>query len=425
MAVIDTTNVVESTLFLKAKFPHNKVGANYYIQNLQEIRNKQWEYRPNLVDIEEELEKQTTYTQEVPVYSPIDVVIKTVKDENGEDLSTDWANISFRDLRHPNFLGKRYRFDTSFPDMSLMTEEEKHYETCIWVTVNNSPVGAGNSCLIRRCNASLVFLGSPDCTYDNVTETHIEPAVLENDLKYINVYYNSTVVVPQAEWYATVQMNYFTNNVKVNDRFIFGGVDLQDRENNAVYRVKAIVKSASTKTYSKDGSAELDNIPLVIIAMDKDVIDAKDDFATRTANMSPLYRTKPYEPFYEYYIKLFCDDLIDENPDYLTDNVQEHGVYHEDILAGTTETYTAKLLWNKNEKPVKFDFSVKLELGKANKNKPEDYFDFEVLSDNTFAITNRKPYVYKPLIVTCSCVNPNNENEIISQDFEITLRGFY
>lgn len=425
MAVIDTTNVLESTSFLKAKFPHNKVGSNYFIQNLQAKRDEDWQYRPNIVDIEEELEKQIEYTTEDPLYTPVDVAIRSVKSEKGQDLGSDWADIAFQKLNHFNTLGGRYRFDTEFPDISLMTEEEKHYNTSIWICINKSPINQGNNCIIRRCNSSLVFVGSPDSTYDNITETHIEPVILDNDLKYINIYYNMTTVVPQAEWYATMQMNYFTNNIKVNDRFIFGGVDLTDRENNAVYKVKAVVKSASMKTFSKEKSNEIKNIPLVLIAMDKDVIDAKDDFVTRIANMSPIYRTKPYEPYYEYYIKMCCEDLATSKPDDMVDNVHENGIYHEDILFGETVVYTVNLYWNKNVKPIKFDIKANLELGKTNKNKPEDYFKLEILSDNTFAITNLKSYVYKPLIVTCSCVNPTNEAEIISQDFEITLRGFY
>ena len=55
MALINTTNVVDSSIYLKARLPNNMVGDNYYIENLQDKRNKDWAFRYNKVDIEEEL----------------------------------------------------------------------------------------------------------------------------------------------------------------------------------------------------------------------------------------------------------------------------------------------------------------------------------------------------------------------------------
>ena len=49
MAVINTTNVIDSSMYLKAKLPKNMVGENYYIENLQDKRNKDWAYRYNVV----------------------------------------------------------------------------------------------------------------------------------------------------------------------------------------------------------------------------------------------------------------------------------------------------------------------------------------------------------------------------------------
>ena len=54
MAILDTTGLVDSSILLKSKLKHNMVGDNYYIQNLQDKRNQDWEYRYNVVDIEEE-----------------------------------------------------------------------------------------------------------------------------------------------------------------------------------------------------------------------------------------------------------------------------------------------------------------------------------------------------------------------------------
>ena len=76
MAVYNTTDILDSSAFLKAKLDKNMVGTNYYIENLQYRRDQDWEYRFNRVDIEEELNKQMCYTPEMPVYTPIEVVIR-------------------------------------------------------------------------------------------------------------------------------------------------------------------------------------------------------------------------------------------------------------------------------------------------------------------------------------------------------------
>ena len=127
MALVDTTKVIDNSIFLKAKLDKNMVGSNYYIENLQHKRDKDWEFRYNLVDIEEENEKQCDYTDEYPKYTPIDVVIRNVKSDKGKDLGSDWANIAFRNLKHPVFLGKRFRFQREFNDISNLQEEDKIY----------------------------------------------------------------------------------------------------------------------------------------------------------------------------------------------------------------------------------------------------------------------------------------------------------
>lgn len=185
MAVIDTTNVIDNSIYLKASLKKNMVGDNYYIENLQDKRDADWEYRYNRVDIEEELVKQTQYTKENPDYTPIEAVITNVKSDKGEDLGTDWAHLSFRDLKHFNNEGSRYRFDLSFPDMTAMTEDDKHYGTSIWICVNKAPIKAGNSCTVRRCDTTLTLVGYPnrDKRKTKQREIHLEPVILENEMK--------------------------------------------------------------------------------------------------------------------------------------------------------------------------------------------------------------------------------------------------
>lgn len=131
MALYNTSDTIDSSIYLKAKLDKNMVGSNWYIENLQHKRNLDWYARYNVVDIEEELNKQVTYTKDNPNYSPIEVAIRNVKQINGVELGVGWANIAFRDLKHPAKIGSRYRFSLDFPDMTNMSEDEKRYKTNI------------------------------------------------------------------------------------------------------------------------------------------------------------------------------------------------------------------------------------------------------------------------------------------------------
>lgn len=289
MAVINTTNVVDSSMFLKARLKKNMVGDNYYIENLQDKRNQDWAYRYNVVDIEEEKNRQIVYTNKLPEYKPLEVVIRSVKNDKGQDLGTDWASVSFKDLKYPNPVGARYRFSYDFPKMAEMTEEEKYYGTSVWIAINENPLRAGNQSIIRRCNANIALVGSPTRKQEDMTEHRYEPVVLENELKYMNMYFNQTLVVPQAEWYITMQMNYFSNCIKVNNRLIFGGTCAKDVENNSVYKVKAVIKCTATSTFMRPGSDGIEEIPLVVIAVDKDTTSAEDNLVDRIAVNAPVY----------------------------------------------------------------------------------------------------------------------------------------
>lgn len=87
----------------------------------------------------------------------------------------------------------------------------------------------------------------------------------------------------------TMQLNYFTNFIKINDRIVIGGVDIEDKSNNTLFKVKAIVKANSNRTFAKPGTYELENIPLIILGLDRDVADEEDDFYNRIAVQSPIY----------------------------------------------------------------------------------------------------------------------------------------
>ena len=64
MAIIDTTNVTNSSMLLKSRLNKNMSKDNHYINNLQAKRDQDWEFRYNVVGIEEEKEKQKQLEEE-------------------------------------------------------------------------------------------------------------------------------------------------------------------------------------------------------------------------------------------------------------------------------------------------------------------------------------------------------------------------
>lgn len=412
MALFNTTDIVDSSIYLKAKLKNNMVGDNYYIENLQAKRDSDWEYRYNVVDIEEELHKQTSYSINLPLYTPIEAVINSVKSDTGEDLGIDWASLSFKDLNHHNEIGSRYRFDYGenggMMDLCSMSEEEKYYKTCVWLGINKSPIHPGNSLMVRRCNANIGLVGSPNRSYDNITEIRYEPVILESELKYISMYYNETITLPSAEWYLIMQLNYFTNFIKINDRFILGGVSLIDRANNTVFKVKSVMKSTSFKTFSELGSDEVSNVPLLYLALDRDLIDEADNFETRIANQCPIY-VAPNEEMKDTPIGDYVITLSD--PDKMR------------ILLGEKMAKNVILGNILGEKVTKFTINAQFQNPDFS-STPTSYYIFQQTSENSFTIQNLKT-CSEPVIVTCSCSNPDDTQQTLSQSFTFILGGFY
>lgn len=434
MPLIDTTNTVDTSMYLKANLANNMVGDNWYLYNLQEKRNQDWDYRYNVVDIEEELHKQINYTTEVPCYTPIQAVIQTVKNDRGKSLGDDWASLVFKDLRHPNALGYRYRFDYDYQGegmqkLSSMSEEEKYYNTSIWLAVNKSGISPGNTLVVRRCNTSIALVGSPTRNYNNITEVRYEPGILENELKMINIYYNQTTVIPQAEWYLTMQLNYFSNFIEINDRIILGGVDVEDESNNTLFKVKAIVKANSTRTFTDFGSMDLKNIPLITLGLDRDLADSDDDFYKRIASKSPIYPVveiseKDNTPEGDYIVSMLTYNK-DNNDLRSTEKGYNESLNSYKILLGQIIKRTMVL--ENAEQQVFNDFEFSLNLPGISEDEYMEYFRFEPIKDkngilNSFSLKNLKQYDEDYLILTCES---KLNGKIFKKEFRFDLGGFY
>lgn len=422
MAIIDTTNVIESSIFLKSKVKKNMVGDNYYIESLQHKINNEWLYRYNLVDIEEENNRQNYYTKEKPKYTPVETVIQTVITDKGIKLAADWKKLVFRNLKHPNMIGKRFRFSFNFERSLEMAEEEKERENSIWLVVNKDEAQPTNSVVVRRCNTNFIIAGSPTLSYDDIEEYHAEPAILEDDFKYINTYFNDRVNLPNAEIYLTMQYNYFTRGIKINDRIVIGDVDLENKKNNAVFKVKAIEKYLSRSTFKVGTELSDSDVSLVMLALDRDTInDSEDNFEKRIAKQAPLYKIIKGDD-------TLPEDIDPGNSDEKEDNIEETDnysiVFEEDIpsklLQGEELTITCDL-YNNGIKVNDINFEADSDL--LGTDKDNLYYSFEQTSSNVFTLINNRPYLSNKLRLNFRCTAPNNQSYIRTVD--LTLGGFY
>lgn len=394
--VYDTTNNLNSSIYLKSNFNKNFIGDNYYISSLQEKRSEQWQYRSNVIDIEEEEEKQIEYSYNPPIYTPIEAVIQTAKDDKGKEMGDDWKLLSFERLDYDSRIGKRYRFSLDFKDFPLMNEEEKYKKSSIWITINKNSNSVGSNILVQRCNSVLTLGGSSSLEKIKIEELHYEPCILQTNMNYINFFYNQVLNLPQSDCYAIMQLNYYTNFIKINDRFFIGNPDEFDKENNHLYTVKAINKFQEDKTtFGAIYNKSINDIPLIYIALDKSSISEYDDVKNRLAERPAVYLIgNQLELNGKIYLKI-------ENEN---DNI---------LLLSQEEIYTCNVY--KNGKILDVDIRFEANLPVDNQ---EDYYEFGKISKNQFIVRNKKACNKVNLIVTCFY-----DGEMI--DFPIKLGGFY
>ena len=187
--VIDTTKIIDSAMYLNARVPKNMVKKNHYLDSLQKKIDREWTYRYNVADIEEE---DISGSDD---FKTIEAVIQTAYDTRQKTvMSDDWKRIVFKDIKHPVDEGKKYRFHVEFDNPDIPQDKKS-----IWLTVNTNKTAPTRGILVRRCNS---FFTIPSM---DKTQIHYEPVALDADFKYINFYSDLTVTVPQAEIYALMQ----------------------------------------------------------------------------------------------------------------------------------------------------------------------------------------------------------------------------
>lgn len=442
--VFDSTDKF-SVFDTKSRVYKNMSEDNYYLKNIQNKINDEWKYRYNIVDIEEEKDFGSES------YNSIEVKIQNVYDEKLKKvLSDDWKKINFKDIQYPITLGQRYRFSLDFNEKNQSLKDKS-----VWITLNvnkTDPVSGG---ILRRCDSFITVVSDKG-------NIHYEPICLDTDFKYSSIYYDLSISIAQGEIYATMQYNKYTKFLKINDRFIIGPVDTMDKYNNTIYKIKAIRRYQGLNTF------DLNSIPLIFLALERDDINPNDDLENRIAFSNGKYREEDYFQkdidliydsertiiridYEESETEKVEDNFIHSDINENNDEIQNNNENLEDMIVRDSEDnilsykgeelkieITAKdgtpiderILLNETKifycyvykDNIRIKCPVNVETDLLSTDKDIYYYDFVKEDDNSFSILNKKMYLKDELKVRCYYEDVEN-NIFVEKEFLVSLGG--
>lgn len=245
--------------------PGNYDINNYYLRELQDKVDAEWNYRPNRILVEYETRKASDK------WMPIEVVLQGVKNEKGKPISEDYVDLVFRDIGESRFnVGDKFRFSRTY---KIDTANKKKD---VWLVTNRNTFSMTSSVVVQRCNGTL---GSLWIDEQGVAHKHYEPVILSGELNSVNLFYNSVADSPQAHLVITAQHNCFTGQYKMNQRFILGPrmKDASGKLVSQVYRLKTIDRFYGLSTDNPE------NVGLVKMYMEITELSEYDDFESRIA----------------------------------------------------------------------------------------------------------------------------------------------
>ena len=379
--IMDNSNV-KDPYYLITQTPPNLVKDNYYLHELQEKVDADWEYRPNRVWIEKEdgigVEK----------YSPIEVVIQTVKNDKGETVSDDWRNIVFRDIKYPHRIGMRYRFSYDF-DL-----KEPDIDKSVWIALNQNSVSPTASQVICRCNGTIksIWEDHGNC---GKTSVHEEPVIQTTKLTSANFLYNEVAVDPKGQLTIIAQHNKYTEQYYINQRFVIG----YDR----VYKITNIIKTDSLATY------KVKDVGVMRIYLEMDQIGELDDMENRLAYNGRHEEPTPSETDGNY-------ELVLVKPEFIPTTFDEIQVKAQVLIDGSPSV-NDKPVFNIEIKDINPDVTYQYELDKFCSYTYDEESDTYTIIKNEGLVDLRRK-----VVVTFTFTPP--EKEELKVSFDLSLRPF-
>ena len=377
--VVDITNSANSYDIL-SQTPKNYSKDNYFLKELQDKVNAEWRYRPNRVDIEYE------NSWGVQTYTPIEVVIQSVRSEKGSAISNDCRRIVFKNILEDRFvIGSKFKFSEKY---DLNTEDKNKN---VWLATNTDNVKMTSSMIIERCNGTL---GSVYVDNQGITKYHYEPVIQGKDLSAVNLFYNEVAVSPQSQLLVIAQHNEFTKKYYINQRFIVGY--------DKVYRIKAINKFYANSTNDPE------NVGLMRIYLELTESCIYDNFDTRIAyqNSPGVHLTTTKNSSYS--IKL-------SKPEYIPVNLTDNPI-----------TFTMVVVNERGQEFPEINISVDCVLENLPSGADQsNYFDYIDNGNNSFDLRRKRIYLNGNLQINCKVNKEESPSgEEISTSFTMVMGSF-
>lgn len=314
-------------------------SENYYKDSLQALIDKEFYDASDVYTIQEETSIGSG------VYEDVDVrIMHIIQSDTGQKMSDDFKAIVFKDIEHARGLGFKYVFDSN----TWLTNSTDLYK---YVTA---------STIVRRCNNELKWI-------DNGV-VYSEPCIIDYNMNYDNADFQKTVSIPDGVIRVFCQGNDNTNNIKLNQRFLFGN-------QYQCFKVQSI------NNFLKHG----DNAPVISFSLYIDNISSNDNLTLGIAD------------YYNNYINDTALSGIIINPNVTSLKQGEEQIY-------TVYKYSSGIRQNDT-----FTITASGVLS--------PYYTLTVLTGNSFKVKNNQYNLDDKLIITCE-----NNVDHLTDHIDIDLR---
>lgn len=198
-------------------------------EQLQELVNQEFENTSTVqYDVEEEITFGTLK------FKNIECRINSLVDaKTGQRVNDDYKKIIFKDLNKLPELGTRYRFNNN-----------------IWMVFSTDNIKTDtSSAYLRRCNNVMGM-------QDKYGKIHYEPCCIDYKITETQLFKEYTLDVPSGRIQVNCQVNDFTKDIYIGQRFIFGNQVYRVREHNSFDRQETFNKNSS---FTLSFYADIDN----------------------------------------------------------------------------------------------------------------------------------------------------------------------
>lgn len=375
MALYNSADI-KDVRYLLSQTPPNFIEQNYYLNEMQMKVDADWPYRPNRKVIEEECEVGTEE------YSPIEVVVQSVKNDKGESVSDDWYRLVFRNCRRHNQIGHRYRFSYVFDP------EEDDKNKNVWIGMNQTSLSSTSAQVVCRCNGTI---GSIYVDEAGETRYHYEPVIQPTKLNSSGFEYSEVAIDPDGDIALIAQYNKYTKQYYINQRFVIG--------TSYVYKVNNIIKSDSRTTYDPE------DVGIMRIYLSMDQVGKLDDLENRIAYNGREDEPKPVMIDGGYELEII-------EPSSIPEVIPESGVTLKAVVKNQDGTVVEK----------EITCEARLSGNKSEMFDVTEYCQLTNNGDGTFTIRRKKVSMTLDVVLTFLCIV--SEEKTLALDVVFALRPF-